>query len=133
MNFVQNEDGMVFVVGVPGGPKDDEVPALQDRAWKVYCEAFQDGGLPVVGLGIGTARKGGNPVLKWTRNVVAIDEIAARTGIPAPATSTLFEDLDEDELKVDVPHRELRSAQEAFDFGYQCATLWIDAWAHRGY
>ena len=23
------------------------------------------------------------------------------------------------------------SAEEAFDFGYRCATLWIDAWAHR--
>lgn len=37
----------------------------------------------------------------------------------------------EDELKVDVPRRHLASAEEAFDFGYRCATLWIDAWAHR--
>lgn len=37
----------------------------------------------------------------------------------------------EDELKVDVPRRELRSAEEAFDFGYHCATLWINARAHR--
>ena len=50
-----------------------------------------------------------------------------------PVTVHIRGSESEDELKVDVPHRELRSAQEAFDFGYQCATLWIDAWAHRGY
>jgi hypothetical protein len=34
-------------------------------------------------------------------------------------------------VKVDVPRRHLASAEEAFDFGYRCATLWIDALAHR--
>ena len=38
----------------------------------------------------------------------------------------------EDEVKVDVPKRHLSSPREAFDFGYQCATLWIDALDHRG-
>jgi hypothetical protein len=37
----------------------------------------------------------------------------------------------EGEVAVDVPHRPLASAAEAFDFGYQCATLWIDAQSHR--
>lgn len=40
----------------------------------------------------------------------------------------------EDEVTIDVPHgrRPLRSPTEAFDFGYECATLWIDALDHRG-
>lgn len=37
----------------------------------------------------------------------------------------------EPEVKVDVPKRHLRTATEAFDFGYHCATLWIDALNHR--
>jgi len=37
----------------------------------------------------------------------------------------------EDEVHVDVPKRQLSSATEAFDFGYECATLWIDALDHR--
>ena len=39
----------------------------------------------------------------------------------------------EDEVRVDVPRRHFRSATEAFEFGYQCATLWIDAQDHRQY
>ena len=38
----------------------------------------------------------------------------------------------EDEVTIDVPKRPLRSPTEAFDFGYECATLWIDALDHRG-
>jgi len=37
----------------------------------------------------------------------------------------------EDEVHVDVPRRHHASAKEAFDFGYECATLWIDAMDHR--
>jgi hypothetical protein len=37
----------------------------------------------------------------------------------------------EDEIKVDVPKRHLSSQTEAFDYGYECATLWIDAQDHR--
>jgi hypothetical protein len=37
----------------------------------------------------------------------------------------------EDEVKVDVPHRHHASAAEALDFGYVCATVWIDALDHR--
>ena len=37
----------------------------------------------------------------------------------------------EDEVRVDVPKRTLRSPKEAFDFGYECATMWIDALDHR--
>ncbi|MCW7538072.1 hypothetical protein OOT46_09450 [Aquabacterium sp. A7-Y] len=37
----------------------------------------------------------------------------------------------EDEVLVEVPKRILRDTTEAFDFGYQCATLWIDALDHR--
>ena len=37
----------------------------------------------------------------------------------------------EDEVRVDTPKRHLSSAIEAFDYGYECATLWIDALDHR--
>jgi hypothetical protein len=37
----------------------------------------------------------------------------------------------EAEVKVDVPKCHLRTPTEAFDFGYRCATLWIDALNHR--
>jgi len=30
-----------------------------------------------------------------------------------------------------VPKRHFASQGEAFDFGYECATLWIDAQDHR--
>ena len=38
----------------------------------------------------------------------------------------------EDEIEVGVPKRRLRSPMEAFDFGYDCAVLYIDAEDHRG-
>ena len=37
----------------------------------------------------------------------------------------------EEEVKVDVPKRRLASATEAFDHGYECAVVWIDALDHR--
>jgi hypothetical protein len=37
----------------------------------------------------------------------------------------------EAEVKVDVPAHHLASPTDAFDFGYRCATLWIDAMDHR--
>ena len=37
----------------------------------------------------------------------------------------------EDEVKIDVPKRRLASATEAFDHGYECAVIWIDALDHR--
>ncbi|MBW8832048.1 MAG: hypothetical protein JF606_22055 [Burkholderiales bacterium] len=37
----------------------------------------------------------------------------------------------EDEVRVDVPKRHLASAKGAFDFGYECAVLCIDAMDHR--
>jgi hypothetical protein len=37
----------------------------------------------------------------------------------------------EAEVKVDVPKHSLAGPVEAFDFGYRCATLWIDALDHR--
>ncbi len=37
----------------------------------------------------------------------------------------------EAEVRVDVPKRQLNSARDAFDYGYECATLWIDALDHR--
>jgi hypothetical protein len=37
----------------------------------------------------------------------------------------------EAEVRVDVPRHHLASPTDAFDFGYRCATLWIDAMDHR--
>ena len=37
----------------------------------------------------------------------------------------------EDEVRVPVPKKHFSSQSEAFDFGYECATLWIDAQDHR--
>ena len=37
----------------------------------------------------------------------------------------------EDEVRVDTPKRHLSSPTEALDYGYECATLWIDALDHR--
>jgi hypothetical protein len=37
----------------------------------------------------------------------------------------------EDEVKVDVPKHQLGGPIEALDYGYHCATLWIDAIDHR--
>ena len=39
----------------------------------------------------------------------------------------------EDEVRVDAPRRHLSSANEAIDYGYECAVLWIDAQDHRRY
>jgi hypothetical protein len=49
-----------------------------------------------------------------------------------PVTVLVRGSESEDEVKVDVPHRHHASAAEALDFGYECATLWIDALDHRG-
>jgi hypothetical protein len=37
----------------------------------------------------------------------------------------------EPEVRVDTPRRHLPSAAEALDYGYECATMWIDAQDHR--
>ena len=62
---------------------------------------------------------------------IRMSTLAATNLAHWPVTVHVRGSESEDERKVDVPHRELRSAEEAFDFGYRCATLWIDAWAHR--
>jgi hypothetical protein len=37
----------------------------------------------------------------------------------------------EDEVAVPIPHRLLPGVEQALDFGYECAVLWIDAQDHR--
>lgn len=37
----------------------------------------------------------------------------------------------EDEVRVDVPKRHCASPTDAFDHGYECAVVWIDALDHR--
>ena len=53
-------------------------------------------------------------------------------GLPGwPVTIHVRGSESEDEVKVEVPVRHHGSAAEAFDYGYECATLWIDALDHR--
>jgi hypothetical protein len=39
----------------------------------------------------------------------------------------------EPEISVDTPKKDLRSAAEALEHGYECAKLWIEAMDHHGY
>lgn len=102
MTFVPDDDGrLVVVVGVEGGPTPENLAESQDKAWRAYCEAYADGGMPVGSLGIGTAgQPGKSPVTSWRKNVATAEELAGRTGVTAPVTSPLFESLDPDKIRV---------------------------------
>ena len=63
---------------------------------------------------------------------IRMSTLAADSAIDSwPVTVHVRGSESEDEVKVDVPARHHASAGEALDFGYQCATLWIDALDHR--
>ena len=66
------------------------------------------------------------------------------TGVPAgttvaytsfcnSGTSAASVWLEPNQIKVDTPRHDLRSAEEALEYGYECARLWIEAMDHRGY
>lgn len=48
-----------------------------------------------------------------------------------PVTVHIRGSESEDEIAVDVPKKPHPNPTDAFDFGYLCATLWIDALDHR--
>lgn len=106
MNFVPDDDGMVLLVGVRPAPTEENLAELQDKAWRVYCEVYKDGGLPITSLAIGEgaapANAGKNPVRRWRKNVVTVEELAERTGVPAPPVSKLFEGMDQNSVQVQV-------------------------------
>ena len=74
-----------------------------------------------------------------------LEAVGAHSGYRIRMSTSAARDLDawpvlvhvrgsesEDEVAVTVPKRRLRSPTEAFDFGYDCAVLYIDAEDHRG-
>lgn len=62
---------------------------------------------------------------------IRMSTLAARGLDSWPVTVHVRGSESEDEVTVDVPKRQLGSATEALDFGYDCAVLWIDALDHR--
>ena len=62
---------------------------------------------------------------------IRISTVSAATVATWPVSVHVRGSESEDEVRVPVPKRHLSSATEAFDHGYECATLWIDAQDHR--
>ena len=62
---------------------------------------------------------------------IRMSTLAAGEHVGWPVSVHVRGSESEDEIKVDVPKRHNGNATEAFDYGYECATLWIDAWDHR--
>lgn len=75
-----------------------------------------------------------------TERGARLEAIGAHAGYRIRMSTSAARDLDhwpvlvhvrgsesEDEVAVDVPKRPLRSADEAFDHGFRCAVLYIDA------
>jgi len=63
---------------------------------------------------------------------IRMSTLAAAHGLDSwPVSVHVRGSESEDEVKVDVPKRHFANARDAFDCGYECATLWIDALDHR--
>jgi hypothetical protein len=62
---------------------------------------------------------------------VRMSTLAARGLDTWPVTVHVRGSESEDEVAVDVPKKHHASPVAAFDFGYECAVLWIDALEHR--
>jgi hypothetical protein len=62
---------------------------------------------------------------------IRMSTLAARHLEHFPVHVTVRGSESEDEVTIDLPKRRFSSPTEAFDFGYACATLWIDALDHR--
>lgn len=80
---------MVLTIGVEGELTPERVAEVQDAAWKALGEIFgKDGFLPVAELGVGHPMKpeGGEAgsVVEWGKNVVTVEDLVKRTGVPAP-------------------------------------------------
>ena len=96
-------DGLLLVgVGADVELGASTVADLQDRAWQRYANAFASGGMPRTGIAIGRggARTGGadshqGKVSDWTKNVVDVETLVARTGVAAPKASEFFESIED--------------------------------------
>lgn len=100
---------MVLTIGVEGELTPERVALVQDTAWKALGEVFgADGFLPVRQLAVGRPMKqegGGKSgaVIEWGRNVVDVEELVRRTGVPAPKnTAFLPEEFDGKQVKIQV-------------------------------
>jgi hypothetical protein len=62
---------------------------------------------------------------------IRMSTVSATTVATWPVSVHVRGSESEDEVRVDVPKRHFSSAREAFDHGYECAILWIDAQDHR--
>jgi len=83
------EKEMLLTIGVEGELTPERVREVQDGAWRTYGEVFgKDGFLPIKHLAVGkplTASTGqAGAVIDWSANVVSVEELVARTGVPAP-------------------------------------------------
>jgi hypothetical protein len=79
----------ILTIGAEGELTPERVTQIQDGAWKTFGEVFgKDGFLPVkhlaVGKPVGGAGKQRGAVIDWGRNVVSVEDLVKRTGVPAP-------------------------------------------------
>ena len=88
-DFEQNDRGeMVLAVGVKDELTEERVAEVQDTVWRAVSECFgKNGFLPVKHVAVGRpgAAKGKHStVLEWSAHSVTVEELAQRTGVPAP-------------------------------------------------
>ncbi len=64
---------------------------------------------------------------------IRISTLATTSLVSWPVSVHVRGSESEPEVKVDAPRHDLRSAEEALEYGYECARLWIEAMDHHGY
>ncbi len=96
--FKRMQDGtFTLVVGIRDGGPEEPLDARLDKIWRAYTSAYAEGGLPVDHVAVGHDSGSGlnSGVSGWEDHQVHVDELVARTGLPAPESSSLFEEEDE--------------------------------------
>jgi hypothetical protein len=96
--FEKNDHGeMIVTIGAEGELTPERVREVQDGAWKAIGDTYgKDGFLPVKHLAVGkpVPRSGDDEemasVVDWGKNVVSVDELVKRTGVPAPPVAKFF-------------------------------------------
>jgi hypothetical protein len=106
--FPDDEGRMVLALVLPDEPADDRVTALQDAVWKAYATAFAKGGLDVDVVGVGRAAPSKAGITGWKSRSVPADEVAARTGVPAPPRAEWLDKLETDQLTIRVDTDEVK-------------------------
>jgi hypothetical protein len=92
-----NRMDFVLTVQVQGELTPDRVRTLQDDAWRAYVNAFADGGLGVKRIAVAQS---GVPTPDWKGNSVPADEVAARTGLPAPPDADWLDEMKKSKVKI---------------------------------